>query len=140
MSPTELEQYLTQFLQTARDANRRYEEAVALEQQPNSALQDILHAAEFAPSSLANCDIINLLHQYRTLRRTAKQELEVTQIFQQWAEEHKQALNKLENALGLMRKILRRQPNDFYIYKTNAVGVSGAPLIADEKGENNEDS
>lgn len=135
MTPVELEAYLTQFLQTARDAQRRYEEAVALELYPNEAIQDILHAAEFAPSTLEDIDIVGKLHEMREMRRTAKQELEITNLFQQWSEEHKTAINKLENTLGAIRKVLKWQPNAFYLYKTNEVGEKGRALVVDEKPE-----
>lgn len=133
MSPVELEQYLTQFLNTARDAQRRYEEAVALELLPNESIQDILHAAEFAPSTLANVDVPKLLHDFRTNRRTAKQELEITGLFKAWSDENKAALNKLENVLGEIRKVLRWQTNPFYNWKTNTVGEKGKTLIVDPK-------
>lgn len=140
MTPVELEAYLTQFLQTARDAQRRYEEAVALELYPNEAIQDILHAAEFAPSTLEDVDVTAKLHEMRELRRTAKQELEITNLFQQWSEEHKTALNKLENTLGAIRKVLKWQPNAFYQYKTDIVGEKGRVLVVDEKPEIKEDN
>lgn len=139
MNPVELEQYLTEFLNTARDAKRRFEEATAAEQYPNSAIQDILHAAEFAPSTLGEKDVVALLNKYRTDRRTAKQELEVTELFQQWAEEHKTAINKLEQALGTIRKVLKRQPNDFYSYKTDAVAPQGSILKPDEPERGEQD-
>lgn len=135
MTPVELEQYLTEFQVFARDANRRYEEAVALEQSPNSAIQDILHAAEFAPSILENVNLLSLLHKFRLDRRAAKQELEVTELFKNWATTHKTALDQLNQVIGEMRKVLRRQPNDFYSYKTDAVQPKGSILKPDEKGE-----
>lgn len=135
MTPIELEAYLTQFLQTARDAQRRYEEAVALELYPNEAIQDILHAAEFAPSTLEGVDVTAKLHEMREMRRTAKQELEITDIFKQWADENKAAMNKLENVLGSIRKVLKWQPNAFYQYKTDIIGEKGRVLVVDEKPE-----
>jgi hypothetical protein len=143
MTPAELEQYLTEFLQVARDAERRFNEAVAAEQYPNTAIQDILHAAEFAPSTIREMDIVGKLHTYRTQRRITKQELEVTEIWKAWADEHKTAINKLENVLGNMRKVLRRQPNDYYLYKTDAVSEPNKALVPDpieEKGEPDESS
>lgn len=138
MTPVELEAYLTQFLQTARDAQRRYEEAVALEILPNESIQDLLHTAEFAPSLLKGYPLDETLHTLRAQRRTAKQELEVTDLFKAWSDENKAALNKLENLLGNIRKVLRRQPNDFYMYKTNIIGEKGKPLIVDPKESEDE--
>ena len=131
MNAAELEQYLTQFLQQARDAQRRFEEATALEQLPNDCIQDILHTAEFAPSQLDNMDIVSVLHQLRMDRREAKKELEVTTVFKEWAVQNKKSLDLLEQALGQMRKVLRRQPRDMYRFKTNIVGEKDGWLQAE---------
>lgn len=131
MNAAELEQYLTQFLQQSRDAKRRFEEATALEQYPNDATQDILHAIELAPSKLEGVDVVRVLHDLRVARRDAKKELEVTQIFADWAAQNKKALDTLEQALGAMRKVLRRQPHDSYRYRTGIIGEQGNWLQAD---------
>ena len=34
-----------------------------------------------------------------------------------------------------MRKILRRQPNDFYVFKTDILGIKGEYLQADQEPE-----
>lgn len=121
MNAAELEQYLTAFLQQSRDAKRRWEEATALEAYPNEATQDILHTIELAPHKLEGVDLVQLLHNLRMQRREAKKELEVTNLFYQWATENAKALNTLEQTLGAMRKVLRRQPQDAYRYKTGII-------------------
>lgn len=131
MNAVELEQYLTQFLQQGRDAKRRYEEAVALEQYPNEATQDILHTIELAPRRLIGVDVARILHELRAQRREAKKELEVTDLFNKWATENKKALDTLEQVLGQMRKVLRRQPNDAYCYKTGIIAAKGSWLRAE---------
>lgn len=140
MTPIQLEQYLTNFLQMAREAERRYEEAIALEQLPNDILQDYLHQLEFAPEVLTMpAETLQRLSEVRRLRRTAKKELEVTQIWKNWAEENKQALNKLEQAVGAMRKVINRQPNDYYFYKSNEIGEKGSVMMQGEEPEEPQD-
>jgi hypothetical protein len=140
MTPAELEQYLTEFLAVARDAHRQHQRAIAAELWPNEAIQDILHAAELAPSMLEGVDVVGKLNHMRSLRRATKQELEVTDIFFFFFYTHKKALDTLENTLGSMRKVLRRQPNDMYRFKTDILSDKGAFLQADMPGEedNNE--
>lgn len=133
MTPNELEQYLTEFIKVIKDADRRFDEATRNEIYPNEAIQDILHTAEFAPSVLQSLDVVSELNKYRKMRRTAKQELEVMTVFKEWVDTNRTALNKLENLIGIMRKILQRQPNDYYIFKTDAVGEENKPLIIDEE-------
>jgi hypothetical protein len=140
MNGHELEQYLTQFLQTARAAEFQYNAAVEKEIFPNAATQDILHAIEFAPSTIIFHDLIETLNELRGMRRATKRELEVAQIFKVWADEHKTALNKLENVLGDIRKVLNRQPNDTYRFKTDIFpGKKDTYLVPDEKENEDED-
>lgn len=131
MNAVELERYLTQFLQTGRDAQFRFDEATALEQYPNDATQDILHIAELAPQNLEGKDIVAILHNLRVQRRDAKKELEVTTIWKEWTVKHKKALDDLEQTLGAMRKVLRRQPSDAYRYKSSIIGEKGEWLKPD---------
>lgn len=131
MKAAEFEQYLTTFLDHCRQARYYFEEAQAEEQYPNDATQDLLHIAEFAPSQLEGVDIISILHGLRETRREAKKELEVAQYFHTWAEENKLAISKLEQALGNMRKVLRRQPHDMYRCRTSIIGEKDNWLQAD---------
>lgn len=135
MNAAELEQYLTQFLQSCRDSKRRFEEATALEQYPNDATQDLLHAIELAPSQMEGVNLVRVIHDLRVQRRDAKKELEVTQIFFDWATQNKKAIDQLDNALGQMRKILRRQPHDAYRWRTSIIGEAGNWLQADPEPE-----
>lgn len=131
MHAAELERYLTEFLGHSRNAKTRFEKAVEEEQFPNDATQDLLHVIELAPSQLKDVDIVKVLHELRVARRDTKRELEVTRIYADWATQNKKALDTLEQCLGQMRKILRRQPNDAYRYKTGVIGEKGAWLVAD---------
>lgn len=140
MKPHELEQWLTDFLQIARDADRRYQAAVAAEEHPNSAIQDILHAAELAPSMLDPEETLRQLTALRRSRRALKQELEVTDLWKEWATANKPALDKLTTLLGNIRKVMNRQPNDAYRFKTGVIGIQGEFMQTDPKEDNNEDS
>jgi len=131
MAPKEMEQYLTTFLSIMRDADRRYAQAVDEENLPNNEIQDLLHVAEFAPSLLEGKDIISVLHRCREHRRLAKKELEVTQLVKAWTDENKTALNKLEQTLGEIRKILKRQPLDSYRFKSNILDKKDEWLTPD---------
>lgn len=132
MTPAEMERYLTDFLSFIKDADRRYNQAIADEQWPNSAIQDVLHAAEFAPSMIKNTNFLaETLTALRQRRREAKKELEVTEVFKAWADENRTAINKLEQALGQVRKVLARQPNDMYCFKTDIFGTQGQYLQVD---------
>ncbi len=132
ITPMDLAEYLADFLEICRDAKSDYQKAVDAEQEPSSAIQDILHAAEFAPSALDKIDILETLHNLRTVRREAKKNLEITDLFQQWAERNQKATRELSETVGAMRKIIRRQPNDFYRWKTDVLGEKGTPMIKDE--------
>jgi len=132
MSAHELEKYLTTFLQHMRDCNYNYEQTKALEYQPNAEIQDLLHVAEFAPSKLASVDLLSVMARLRQQRRDAKKELEVMERLKAWKDENQTALNKLENVLGDIRKILNRQPQDYYVYKTNIVGEKGTILAVED--------
>ena len=127
MTGAELEVYLTQFLAVTRAAESQFKEAEIAEQEPNDATQDILHTAELCPEALAqrypsSVDLIVELHRLREERRIAKQELEVTHLFDEWATENKRAVDKLDQTIGAMRKVLRRQPLATYRFKTGLVG------------------
>lgn len=135
MKAAELEQFITQFFNICREAKTDLEEATAAEQYPNSAVQDILHAIELAPSQLDPTTMFWKLHELRVDRRGAKQELEVTSLWADWCDKNKKSLDTLQQVLGQMRKILRRQPNDFYIFKTDILGVKGEYLQADKEPE-----
>lgn len=131
MNAVELERYLSEFLQFMRDSNRRYDAAVAAEELPNLATQDILHAIEFAPSTVDFESIIPTLHQLRQDRRTTKKELEVTTRVKDWYNANEKCLNQLMNVLGDVRKIIDRQQIDSYCWKTNVVGEKGQWLVPD---------
>lgn len=131
MTAAELEQFCTAIIDCCQTAEADYAAAVAAEQYPNDATQDILHIAELAPSQLTGVDIVAILHSLRETRRAAKQELEVTQIFHDWVEDNKQAINKLKQALGAMRKVLRRQPHDAYHCRTSIIGEKDSWLATD---------
>lgn len=128
MTATELEGWLTEILHVVRDANRMHLLATAAEQHPNDVIQDVLHAIEFTPESLEPDNVFNTLVEARRVRRDVKKELEVTQVFKEWADKHKPAFDQLQNTLGTIRKILQRQPNDMYRWKTDAVGIQGSYL------------
>jgi len=131
MDARAFEQYLTEFLQVMRESNKRYDVAVLAEAEPNMATQDILHAIELAPSTVDFASIIPLLHKLRTDRRVTKKELEVTTRIKEWYNKNEKCINELQNVLGDIRKILDRQPNDIYSWKTNVIGEKGQWLTAD---------
>lgn len=125
MTPTELVEALSAFVTLAKEADASYKAAVAKEQQNNDATQDILHIAELAPEVFQETDLLPVLHQLRVDRREAKKELEVTDLFAQWAEKNKKAIDVLSNQIGQMKRILARQPRDMYCLKTDVAGRKG---------------
>lgn len=129
MTPTELVEALEVFIKLARDAESAYAWAVQKEQENNDATQDILHIAELAPERFAETDLLSVLHQLRVDRRDAKKELEVTDVFAQWAKDNKKAIDVLSNKVGIMKKILARQPRDMYCLKTDVAGKKGDWII-----------
>lgn len=135
MKAAELEQFITQFFNICREAKADLEAATAAEQYPNSAIQDLLHALELAPKQLDAETVKWKLHELRVDRRGAKQELEVTTLWADWCDKNKKSLDTLQQVLGQMRKILRRQPNDFYVFKTDILGIKGEYLQADKEPE-----
>lgn len=135
MKANELEQYLTNFLNLTREAKNNFAEVSDNETEVNQAIQDILHAIELAPSQLDPTTMFWKLHELRVDRRGAKQELEVTSLWADWCDKNKKSLDTLQQVLGQMRKILRRQPNDFYVFKTDILGVKGEYLQADQEPE-----
>lgn len=132
MQAEELEHLLTQILNLTKEAKRRVEELTKEEAFPNEAIQDLLHAAEFCPSQVDPEAFLKDMTRLRRQRRTAKIQLEVFQKFQEWTDKSQPALNALTQTLGAMRRILKRQPNDFYMWKTDVVGRPVTPLIKDE--------
>lgn len=135
MKAAELEQFISQFFTLCREAKADLEAATEAEQYPNSAIQDILHALEFAPKQLDAETIKWKLHELRVDRRDAKKELEVTTLWADWCDKNKKSLDTLQQVLGQMRKILRRQPHDFYAFKTDVIGEKGDYLQADPPEE-----
>lgn len=135
MKAAELEQFITQFFNICREAKADLERATGAEQYPNSAIQDLLHALELAPKQLDAETVKWKLHELRVDRRGAKQELEVTSLWADWCDKNKKSLDTLQQVLGQMRKILRRQPNDFYVFKTDILGIKGEYLQADQEPE-----
>ena len=125
MTPTELVEALSAFVTLAKEADAAYKAAVAKEQQNNDATQDILHIAELAPEVFQETDLLPVLHQLRVDRREAKKELEVTDLFAQWAEKNKKAIDVLSNQIGQMKRVLARQPRDMYCLKTDVAGRKG---------------
>lgn len=137
MDALSVEQYLTEFLQFMRESNKRYDAAVLAEAEPNSATQDILHAIEFAPSTVDFESLIPTLHKLRTDRRSTKKELEVTTKIKDWYNANEKCLNQLMNVLGDIRKIIDRQHLDAYCWKTDILGEKGQWLVADPVEEEN---
>lgn len=135
MKANELEQYLTNFLNLTREAKSNFAEVSDNETEVNQAIQDILHAIELAPRQLDPTTMFWKLHELRVDRRGAKQELEVTSLWADWCDKNKKSLDTLQQVLGQMRKILRRQPNDFYVFKTDILGIKGEYLQADQEPE-----
>lgn len=125
MTPTELVEALSAFVELAKSAEAAHSAAVEREQENNDATQDILHIAELAPERFAETDLLSVLHQLRIDRRDAKKELEVTDIFAKWAAQNKKAVDVLSNQIGAMKKIIARQPRDMYCLKTNVAGRKG---------------
>lgn len=125
MAPQELVDALAAFCEIARSAESAHASAVEREQENNDATQDILHIAELAPEIFAQTNLLATLHTLRIDRRDAKKELEVTDVFAKWAVANKKAIDTLSNQIGVMRKIIARQPRDMYCLKTNVAGKKG---------------
>lgn len=133
MKVQELETYLTQFLSIARQAEADFITATADEQYFEDAAQDLLHVAELAPSVLSETELVITLHRIRTERRDAKKELEGARIWKEWAIENKKSLDKLEQILGALRKVVRRQATSTYRFKTDVIGVKNEYLKTDDE-------
>ncbi len=125
MTPTELVEALSAFVVLAKDAASAHSAAVDKEKMNNDATQDILHIAELAPEYFEEVNLLPVLHQLRIDRREAKKELEVTDIFAQWAQQNKKAIDVLSNQIGQMKKIIARQPRDMYCLRTDIAGRKG---------------
>lgn len=131
MQLRELEQYLTEFSRIARQAEADFNSAVAAEQYYEDATQDILHSAEFAPSTLQKINLVTALTDIRTQRRDAKKELEGAKVWKDWAVENKKSFDKLDQVLGQLRKIMKWQANSMYRFKTDLVAEKDSYLVAD---------
>lgn len=139
MTPQELVDAISAFCDLARSAEAAHACAVEREQENNDATQDILHIAELAPERFAETNLLATLHTLRVDRREAKKELEVTDVFAKWAVANKKAIDTLSNQLGVMRKIIARQPRDMYCLKTNVAGKKGDWITHTELPEGAED-
>lgn len=139
MTPQELVDAISAFCDLARSAEAAHACAVEREQENNDATQDILHIAELAPERFAETNLLATLHTLRIDRREAKKELEVTDVFAKWAMANKKAIDTLSNQLGVMRKIIARQPRDMYCLKTNVAGKKGDWITHTELPEGVED-
>lgn len=139
MTPQELVDAISAFCDLARSAEAAHACAVEREQENNDATQDILHIAELAPERFAETNLLATLHTLRIDRREAKKELEVTDVFAKWAVANKKAIDTLSNQLGVMRKIIARQPRDMYCLKTNVAGKKGDWITHTELPEGAED-
>lgn len=139
MTPQELVDALAAFCDLARSAEAAHASAVEREQENNDATQDILHIAELAPERFAETNLLATLHTLRIDRREAKKELEVTDVFAKWAVANKKAIDTLSNQLGVMRKIIARQPRDMYCLKTNVAGKKGDWITHTERPDGDED-
>lgn len=133
MTPQELVDALSAFLELARSAESAHASAVEREKENNDATQDILHIAELAPEIFAETNLLATLHTLRMDRREAKKELEVTDLFAKWAVANKKAIDVLSNQVGAMKKVLARQPRDMYCLKTNVAGRKGDWITHVEK-------
>lgn len=125
MTPQELVDALSEFVELAKNAATAHARAVEQEEANNDATQDVLHVAELQPERFAETDLLSVLHKLRVDRREAKKELEVTDIFAQWANQNSKAINILGQSVGQMKKILNRQPLAMYCLKTGVAGEKG---------------
>lgn len=139
MTPQELVDAIAAFCDLARSAEAAHASAVQKEQENNDATQDILHIAELAPERFAETNLLATLHTLRMDRRDAKKELEVTDVFAKWAAANKKSIDTLSNQLGVMRKIIARQPRDMYCLKTNVAGKKGDWITHTERAPEEED-
>lgn len=115
-----LERYLSEFLIVARQSEYEYTQAVAAEQYFEDAAQDLFHAAEFAPELLPNDTLKPLITSIRRERREAKLELQGAEVWKVWSIENKTALNKLDQVLGQLRKIMKYETQT-YRFRTDIV-------------------
>lgn len=131
----ELLQELERFNKFIKEANKRLDYATEAEQYPNDAIQDILHVIELAPSKVEGLDVIELLHNCRDMRRTAKDELEVAELWANYVKSNADTFRLLDNLIGNIRKIIERQPTRMYNFKTNIIGERGQWMEKEEKEE-----
>ena len=115
-----------------KDASRRLYDAKEAEQYPNDAIQDILHVIELAPSWAEEKDISKLLHRCRELRRIAKDELEVAEIWANYVKANESVFKKLDTVIGDIRRVINKQPTRMYNFKTNIIGEQGTWLEKEE--------
>lgn len=117
---------IEKFLGFVTEAATRQKAAEEAEQYPNDALQDLYHCVELTPEKVANIDIGEVLNHLRELRRTAKDELEISNLWKEFVEKNRNTLNQLRQLLGQMRCILERQPTRMYCFRTNVFGDKGS--------------
>lgn len=129
----ELLQELERFNKFIKEASKRLEYAIEAEQYPNNAIQDILHVIELAPSKIERSDIVELLHNCRDMRRTAKDELEVAELWANYVKSNADTFRLLDNLIGSIRKVIERQPTRMYNFKTNIIGEQGTWLEKEEE-------
>ena len=135
MKSVDLEAFVTDFMNLYRSAETAYNDALAAEKSLNDATQDILHCIELCPEGLDPAVVLNKLHEVRMLRRDAKQELEVATQFWEWAQKNKPTMTSLEQNLGRIRKIIRRQPTDSYCFKTDYIKPKGSWIVQEREPE-----
>jgi len=129
----ELEQIITAFSAECSNCVVRYNFCEEQEKFDDDKTQDILHAIEFDSVFLPDLDLVNLLRDIRAERRLAKDELEIAKIFKSWCERNRPAIEGLKNSLGDIRKVLKKQNDAAYFWKTDVVGEKGAVLESREE-------
>ena len=128
-------QDIEMFLSMVRDAQEEYHSAYEQVERCERKMQDIEHYLEFnILSHHQKAKVAGEMQRVRQIRRDAKNRWERLRLVNQFAEEHKPYIGKLQKLLGEMRKIERNQENRYYLPKTTDVddAILGGMIIYDD--------
>lgn len=104
------------------------------EKAPEEATQDFLHILEIKPELFEGKEenVLATLHDLRSVRRAAKNELEVITLLQDYYNKNAKVINELGVIIGKVRKALERQDRDFYVLRTGEFGLASNPIVRDK--------
>jgi len=121
---------IEEFLTFLRTCEQDYHMAEANEQEANSVTQDLLHSIELEEHTYhdyAKCS--KELRDVRKLRRVAKDTISQIAPILDWVEQNRSTIKKLEQILGMVRKMERSTESRIY-----------TPRVRKQEGEQRNDT